>query len=59
MTKTDDIEPVIAVIIMEYEIKKAFNNCQTVFSKFIVNTNVRDILIKSNLVKRNVIIDQI
>ena len=59
MTKTDDIEPVKTVIVMEYENKKAFDNCQKIFSKFIPNTNVRDMLIKSNLVRGNVIFDQI
>ena len=44
---------------MEYENKKAFDNCQKVFSKVIPTTNVRDMLIKSNLVRGDVIFDQI
>ena len=59
MTKTDDIEPVKTVIVMEYKNRKAFDDCQKIFSKFIPNTNVRDMLIKSNLVRGNVIFDQI
>ena len=59
MTKTYDIELVKTVIVMEYEKKKFFDNCQKVFSKFIPITNVGDMLIKSNLVKGDFIFDQI
>ena len=58
-TKTDEVEPVRVVALMEYENKKSFDNCQKIFSKFIPNTNVRDMLIKSNLIRGDVIFDQI
>ena len=33
MSKTDDVEPIKVVIIMEYKNKKSFDQCQSLFLK--------------------------
>ena len=57
MSKTDDVEPVKVVIIMEYLNKKSFEQCQNLFLKFM--PNVEGLIYKSNIVRGEVIFDQI
>ena len=56
-TKTDEVEPVRVVALMEYEDKKSFDNCQKIFSKYM--PNVRGLVYKSNIIRGNVIFEQI
>ena len=57
MTKTDDVEPVKVVIFMEYSSKKSFELCQNLFLKFM--PNVQNLIYKSNIIRGEVIFDQI
>ena len=55
--KTENVEPVKAVAIMEYENKNSFQKCQSIFTKFmpdIINT-----LFKSSVTRGNMIYDKI
>ena len=57
MSKTDDVEPVKVVIIMEYLNKKSFEKCQVLFLKYM--PNVQGLIYKSNIVRGEVVFDQI
>ena len=57
MSKTDDVEPVKVVIIMEYINKKSFEQCQSLFLKYM--PNVQNLIYKSNITRGEVIFDQI
>ena len=57
LTKTDDIEPVKVVAIMEYTNKNSFQKCQGIFTKFM--PHIRNTLYKSNVTRGNVIYDNI
>ena len=56
-TKTDEIEPIRVVAMMEYKNKKSFDDCQKIFSKYM--PKVRGIIYKSNIIRGEVIFDQI
>ena len=56
-TKTDEVEPVRVVALMEYNNKKSFDDCQKIFSKYM--PNVRGLVYKSNIIRGNVIFEQI
>ena len=55
--KINSSEPVRVVALMEYENKKSFDNCQKIFSKYM--PNVRGLVYKSNIIRGNVIFEQI
>ena len=57
MSKTDDVEPVKVVIIMEYINKKSFEQCQSLFLKYM--PNVQNLIYKSNITRGEVIFEQI
>ena len=57
MSKTDDVEPVKVVIFMEYMNKKSFEKCQSLFLKYM--PNVESLIYKSNIVRGEVLFDQI
>ena len=56
-TKTDEVEQVRVVALMEYKNKKSFDDCQKIFSKYM--PNVRGLVYKSNIIRGNVIFEQI
>ena len=56
-TKTDEVEPVRVVALMEYKNKKSFETCQKIFSKYM--PSVRGLLYKTNIIRGNVIFDKI
>ena len=56
-TKTDEVEPVRVLALMEYKNKKSFDDCQKIFSKYM--PNIRDLVYKSNIIRGNVIFEQI
>ena len=58
-SKTDEIEPVRVVIVMEYENKESFEKCQKIFSKYMPNIRNKGMLYKTNIIRGNVIFDQI
>ena len=58
-SKTDEIEPVRVVIVMEYESEKSFGKCQKVFSKYMPSIRNNGMLYKTNIIRGNVIFDQI
>ena len=51
--KTDDIEPVKAITLFEYNTKESFEKCQKIFLKFM--PKVRDMIIKVSLVRGNIV----
>tara|TARA_E500000178_G_C16703515_1_gene609355 strand:+ start:209 stop:505 length:297 start_codon:yes stop_codon:yes gene_type:complete len=55
--KTDDIEPVKAITIFEYDKKDSFQKCQKIFLKFMPKIN--DLVIKSNIVRGEITMDEI
>ena len=57
MSKTDDAEPVKVVFIMEYISKISFGECQSLFLKYM--PNIQSLVYKSNIVRGEVIFDQI
>ena len=57
MSKTDDVEPIKVVIIMEYKNKKSFDQCQSLFLKYM--PKVQNLIYKTNIIRGEVIFDQI
>ena len=57
LTKTEDVEPIKVVAIMEYTNKNYFQKCQGIFTKFM--PHIRNTLYKSNVTRGNVIYDNI
>ena len=55
--KTDDVEPIKVVAIFEYKDKRSFDKCQSVFLKFM--PKISDLIYKSNIVRGEVILDEI
>ena len=55
--KTDDKEPVKAIVYFEYEDKNSFEKCQKIFLKFM--PKLSDLIYKSNIVRGNVIFDEV
>ena len=55
LTKTDDVEPIKVVAIMEYENKNSFQKCQGIFKKFM--PHIRNTLYKSSVIRGTVIYD--
>mgnify|MGYP001174548329 CR=1 FL=1 len=55
LTKTDDVEPIKVVAIMEYENENSFQKCQNIFSKFM--PHIRNTLYKSSVIRGTVIYD--
>ena len=56
-TKTDELEPVRVVALMEYKNKKSFDDCHKIFAKYM--PNVRGLVYKCNIIRGNVIFKQI
>ena len=56
-TKTDELEPVRVVALMEYQNKKSFDDCQKIFSKYM--PKISDLIFKSNIVRGKVVLDEI
>ena len=57
ISKTDDVEPIKVVIIMEYKNKKSFDQCQSLFLKYM--PKVQNLIYKTNIIRGEVIFDQI
>ena len=57
MSKTDDVEPVKVVIFMEYINKKSFEQCQSLFLKYM--PKVQNLIYKTNVVRGEVLFDKI
>ena len=55
LTKTDDVEPIKVVAIMEYENENSFKKCQSIFTKFM--PHIRNTLYKSSVIRGDVIYD--
>ena len=57
MSKTDDVEPIKVVIVMEYLNKKSFEKCQVLFLKYMPKD--QGLIYKSNIVRGEVVFHQI
>ena len=55
--KTEETEPVKVVAYFEYENKESFEKCQKIFSKFM--PKLSDLIYKSNVVRGNIVLDEI
>ena len=56
-TKTGESEPVKIVELMEYKNKKSFDDCHKIFAKYM--PNIRGLVYKSNIIRGNIIFEQI
>ena len=55
--KTEEKEPVKVVAYFEYENKESFEKCQKIFLKFM--PKLSDLIYKSNIVRGNIVLDEI
>ena len=55
--KTEEKEPVKVVAYFEYENKESFEKCQKIFLKFM--PKLSDLIYKSNVVRGNIVLDEI
>ena len=55
--KTDETEPVKAIIIFEYKTEESFKKCQKIFLKFM--PELKDMIMKTNIVRAKTVFDKI
>ena len=55
--KTDDVKPIIVLIICAYKDKNSFDKCQTVFLKFM--PKIGGLIYKLNVVRDKIILDEV